>query len=310
MTEELTLTAKDGQELFVYRWLPPEGSEIRATVQIAHGMAEHGVRYERLAQALNAEGYVVYANDHRGHGKSAGGDANLGWGGEDSWRACADDLGTIGAHIAEQHPDLPRVLFGHSMGSFMTLTYLIEHSAKVDVAVLSGTSNGGDLLQKAGRVVAKLERLRQGPRGKSKLLAFLSFGSFNNAFKPARTDFDWLSKDEAEVDKYVADPWCGFDVTNQWWVDFLGGLIELGDDAKLRKIRADLPIYVFAGDQDPVGAQGKNVCALVDRLRATGHARVKQTLYPGGRHEMINERERDQVTRELIDWLGTTLGTC
>lgn len=305
-SETLRLEADDGQTLVVHSWVP-EASP-RATIQIAHGLAEHGLRYARLAEALVAEGYAVYANDHRGHGETAGAEDELGWfGPTEGWRRVVADLRLIHADIGERHPDLPRVLLGHSMGSFMTLSYLMTHGEDVDLAVLSGSNVGGGLLVKAGRVVAKLERLRQGPRGRSKLLDFLSFGSFNNDFKPARTDFDWLSRDPEEVDRYVADPRCGFIASNQLWVDFLAALIELGEDSNLARIPKQLPIYVLAGERDPVGGQGEGVRALVDQLRATGHDQVDLRLYPEGRHEMFNETNRDEVTAELIAWLNRRL---
>lgn len=310
-SEELSFTADDGKALTVYHWSPdpsPEGGEVevRATIQIAHGMAEHAARYARLAEALVAEGYAVYAQDHRGHGKTAGSDSELGWFGVDGWNAVVRDLGSLAAFIAGRHPGAKRCLMGHSMGAFMTLCFVLDHSDQTDAVVLSGANVGGGALVHAGRVVAKLECLRQGPMGKSQLIDFLSFGSFNNAFKPSRTDFDWLSRDPAEVDKYVADPRCGFMCTNQLWVDFLAGLIELGESRRLARIRADLPIYVFSGELDPV-SKGKGIDKLVLDLERAGVRHVRKRLYREGRHEMLNESNRDEVTAELLAWLAEHL---
>ena len=304
MTETLTLEADDGAKLTLYHWAP--AGPARATLQIAHGMAEHGARYERFAELLAAEGIAVYANDHRGHGPNTA-TSELGWAGEhEGWRRLVRDLDNINTFIAERHGGCPRGLFGHSMGSFMATAYLAEHSAKFDAAVLSGSNVGGGALVGAGRVVAKLERLRQGPRGRSGLINFLSFGAFNNDFKPARTDFDWLSRDPAEVDKYIADPLCGFRCTNQFWVDFLSGLLELGRVEFLAGIRADLPTYVFAGERDPV-SKGGGIAKLVAKLRAAGLREVTERVYPEGRHEMLNDSKRDEVMEEIRVWLCTHL---
>ena len=212
-TREFTLEASDGQTLALYHWAP--AGEARAVVQIAHGMAEHGARYARLGEALAAEGYQVYASDHRGHGKTAAAEDDLGFfAAEAGFSRVVEDLHTINRHLASEHPDLPRCLLGHSMGSVLSIAYLETYPGSVDAAVLSGTTNAGTLLHEAGILIAKFERMRQGPRGRSGLIAFMSFGSFNNDFKPARTEFDWLSKDPAEVDAYVADPKCVFDCTN------------------------------------------------------------------------------------------------
>lgn len=306
-TEELMLEAHDGTTLVGYRWAPVE-VEPRAAIQIAHGMAEHAARYTRLAEALVGEGYVVYAHDHRGHGNTAGSDDALGWfAAHDGWTKVVGDLDRINRAITERHPKLPRCLFGHSMGSFMTMSYLLGHSDRVDAAVLSGSNVGGGPLVHAGRIAAKFERLRQGPRGESAVLAFLSFGSFNNSFKPTQTEFDWLSRDAAEVDKYIADPRCGFRCSNQLWVDFLGGLIDLGKVQSLAKIRSELPIHVFSGSMDPVSANAKGIPKLVDKLQRAGLTRVTHKLYKDGRHEMLNERNRDEVTADLIAWLASNL---
>lgn len=304
-TQELSLSASDGKRLALYRWAPE--AEARGVVQIAHGMAEHGARYARLGQALAAQGYLVYASDHRGHGKTAASDDELGlFADADGWSRVIEDVHEINRHLASEHPELPRCLLGHSMGSFISAAYLQTHPGTVEAAVLSGTGNAGTLLHEAGRLIAKLERLRQGPRGRSALIAFMSFGAFNNEFKPARTEFDWLSRDPAEVDAYVADPRCGFDCTNSLWVDFLGGLVDIGRPERLARIPKQLPIYVFSGARDPVGEQGKGVEALVAKLRGAGLERVSLRLYADGRHEMINETNRDEVTADLIAWLGAS----
>lgn len=295
------LRAEDGASIHVYRWLPD--GDVRAIVQIAHGMAEHAARYARLAEALTAVGYAVYADDHRGHGKTSAEDLGH-FADHHGWGLVVSDLRMLGKKAKEEHPGKKLVLMGHSMGSFFTQQLLQKHSNELDGVVLSGSNAPGSILERAGIGAAKLERTRKGPRGKSTLLAFLSFGSFNDAFKPTRTDFDWLSKDHAEVDKYIADPLCGFRCTNQLWVDLLEGLHAIATSG-FGGVRKDFPIYLFAGDKDPVGKAGKGVTELYERLISAGLGRTTIRLYPGGRHEMVNETNRDQVTRDLIAFLDT-----
>jgi alpha-beta hydrolase superfamily lysophospholipase len=187
------------------------------------------------------------------------------------------------------------------MGSFLALDALVHRGAsRWDAVILSGTDAVGGPLAAAGKQVARLERLRQGPLGKSAVLSFLSFGSFNAAFKPARTPFDWLSRDAAEVDKYVADPWCGFRITNQSWVDFLDGMVRTGRDGYRTIAPKSLPIHLLAGERDPVGKAGAGVRKLAGQLRDAGLTAVTETLYPEARHEMINETNRDEVTRDVL----------
>lgn len=299
--DTFSLPARDGASLHVHRWLPD--GEVRAIVQIAHGMAEHGARYGRFAEALTAAGYAVYADDHRGHGKTTS-DADLGhFGDEDGWALVVSDLRALTAHARAAHPGVKLVFFGHSMGSFFLQWLLQKHGAELDAAILSGSNAPGSILERLGGGVARLERARTGKRGKSALLNFLSFGSFNDAFKPARTDFDWLSRDPAEVDAYIADPRCGHLCTNQLWVDLLGGLhgIALGGFGNLRK---DLPLYLFAGDRDPVSKGGKGVRELHDRFKSAGLTDVSLRLYADGRHEMLNETNRDEVTADVLKFLA------
>jgi alpha-beta hydrolase superfamily lysophospholipase len=300
----LDLRGQDGVPFFAQSWLPDR--EPRAVVQIAHGMAEHSARYARLATFLVERGYAVYANDHRGHGKSASSDAELGWAGPDGWNALVSDVLVLAAHIEKEHPGKERCLFGHSMGSFATLDVMRSHGDRHHAYVLSGSDDPGGLLVAAGNRAARLERMRQGPRGKSALLAKLSFGAFNDAFKPARTEFDWLSRDPKEVDLYVNDPRCGFRVTNQFWVDFTAGLVAIGagDWSRMPKGK---PIYVFAGERDPVGKMGKGVRALISHLRRAGCDRIEEKLYAEGRHEMLNETNRDEVMSEVLAFLDRAL---
>lgn len=296
-SETFTLTGRDGASIHVYRWLPD--GEVRAVVQIAHGMAEHALRYERLAEKLTAAGYAVYADDHRGHGKTAS-EADLGhFGDTHGWELVTSDLLALGKRARSEQPGKKLVFFGHSMGSFFGQTILQKHARDYDGMILSATNAPGSMLERAGAGAARLERLRGGVRGKSAVLAFLSFGSFNDAFKPARTDFDWLSRDPAEVDKYIADPRCGFRCTNELWVELLGGLHEIATSG-FATVPKDFPIHLFAGDRDPVSRGGKGVTELHTRLQSAGLTRATIRLYPEGRHEMLNETNRDEVMADVL----------
>jgi alpha-beta hydrolase superfamily lysophospholipase len=297
-----TLPAPDGTESFIYRWVP-EGAP-KGAVQIAHGLSEHGGCYARLAEALNAAGWAVYANDHRGHGRTAKSPAELGFFAErDGWRLCLDDLWRLNRQIADAHPGLPIVLIGHSMGSFMAQHFISEHGAALAGAVLSASNGKPPPILRLGKLIARLERLRLGARGTSKLLDALGFGAFNKQFAPARTPFDWLSRDPVEVDRYIADPLCGHSASPQLWLDLMGGLQEIALPERQARIPKELPIYIIAGDRDPVSANTKGLEQLLAAYRAAGLTRVSHRFYPGARHELFNETNRDEVVRDLTAWL-------
>ena len=297
------LKADDGADIHIYRWLP-DGAP-RGVVQIAHGLAEHAARYGRLAGALTGQGLAVYADDHRGHGQTAGA-GDLGFFAErEGWRKCVGDLWSLNRRIAADHAGLPIVLLGHSMGSFMAQDFVADHSDAIAALVLSGSNGPPPAIAGLGRMIARIERLRQGARGKSALLQSLMFGDFNKRFKPARTEFDWLSRDPGEVDAYIADPLCGFEFTNQLAVDLLDALGPLLTPERLARIRKDLPVYIFSGSDDPVGA---NLPALAEAYRNAGLTRVDMRVYTGARHETLNETNRDEVTADLVAWIANTLG--
>jgi alpha-beta hydrolase superfamily lysophospholipase len=302
-SSDFTHAASDGKRLFVYRYLPDEGAAVKAVVHISHGMAEHAARYARVAESLTAAGYAVYANDHRGHGKTASTDELGFFASEHGFARVVADLAELIAHEKKEHPGLPVVLFGHSMGSYIAQQFLIDHGGELAGAVLSGSAGKPNLLASAGRLVARAERLRKGERGTSKLLGDLSFVAFNKQFAPTRTGFDWLSRDAAEVDKYVADPLCGFDVTTSLWVDVLDALTAIADPAQQARIPKTLPIYVFSGSEDPVSEKTKTLEQLLAAYRLAGIRDVSHRFYPGARHETLNETNRDEVTRDLLAWL-------
>jgi len=297
-----TFRAADAVGIFVHRWLP--GAPPKAAVQLAHGIAEHSGRYARLAGALTHAGYAVYANDHRGHGRTAQAPEELGFFAErDGWRKCLDDLWGLNRRIAAMNPGLPIVLLGHSMGSFMAQQFISEHGDALAGAVLSGSSGKPSPLISVARAVARIEQLRLGPRGKSALVQALSFGAFNKPFQPARTAFDWLSRDPVEVDKFLADPLCAFQPSVQLSRDVLKALGEICRPARQARIPKHLPIYIIAGTRDPVGSNTRTLHQLLDAYRSAGLWKVTHRFYPEARHELFNETNRQEITADLIGWL-------
>ncbi|WP_300733051.1 alpha/beta hydrolase [Pseudomonas sp.] len=298
------LDANDRSGLFVHQWLPaipPKG-----IVLLVHGMAEHAGRYARLGHALCQAGYGLYAHDQRGHGKTAERGTLGHFADKDGWHSVVCDVASLHQHVKQAHPGLPIVLLGHSMGSYIAQAYVMHHSASLHGAILSGSNFQPVALYRSASLIARLERWRQGPKGRSPLIEWLSFGAFNKAFKPNRTRYDWLSRDPAEVDAYANDPLCGFRCTNQLWVDLLGGLQQISKASNLNQIDCALPILVIGGSCDPV-SQGKRLEDLAKALREAGNRHLQLNVYAQARHELFNETNRDAVTADVIHWLNQSL---
>jgi alpha-beta hydrolase superfamily lysophospholipase len=266
----------DGAGLAGFRW--SSSAKPKAVIQLAHGAGEHAMRYfERLAPIIEG-GYVVYAADHRGHGMTSG-MTSLGDFGAGGAPAAVDDMAVLALLIREREPGLPLVLFGHSMGAMFSQAWVLEHSALIDALVLSGTA---------------------GP-------APIRPDSLNEGLKPQRTPYDWLSRDAAEVDKYIADPFCGIRFTPPSQASFMTLRERRMDAEALAKVKPGLPVYIFVGDADPINARLQRLMPLVDAYRAAG-LEVTLKVYPGGRHEMLNETNRAEVVRDLQAWLDRTMG--
>lgn len=298
------LPASEHCRSYVHQWLPD--TPVKAVVMLVHGMAEHAGRYARLGEALSADGYALLAADLRGHGRTASADGLGLFAEQDGWHRVLNDLALLSQHIGQQFPGTPLIVFGHSMGSFLTQAYLLHHSASVHGAILSGSNYQPAALYRCAALIARLEIARQGKRGRSALIDGLSFGSFNKAFKPNRSKFDWLSRDPDEVDRYINDPLCGFRCTNQLWLDLLQGLAQISQPKALAQLDPNLPWLVLGGECDPVSA-GKRLTFLANALRATGNQHVTLRVYPGARHELLNEINRESVTADILDWLAHAL---
>ena len=291
--------AADGVRIFVYRWLPQ--TQARAAVQIAHGLAEHAGRYRRLAEALTAAGYAVYGSDLRGHGRSGRTVDDLGFFSEsDGWRKCVDDLWLLNQIIATENSAASIVMLGHSMGATLARQFMAEHGDALAGVVLSGSSGQPTPMAVSGRLVARAEKLRLGARGRSALIRSLTFDSFNKRFEPVRTKFDWLSRDPVEVDKYAADPLCGFTATVQLWIDLLDAWPEIAKSCA--GVPRTLPICVISGGEDPVSAATKMIEPMLEQYRSAG-LQLEHKFYPGARHELLNETNREEVTTDLHAWM-------
>ncbi|MDT0138272.1 alpha/beta fold hydrolase [Acidovorax sp. PRC11] len=283
------LSDADGTPVTAYAWTDVTGTPT-GVVQIAHGLAEHGERYDRFAKALNAAGFLVHAVDHRGHGRTAAG--RMGDFGPAGFGGLIADVAQFGAALRSRHADLPLFLFAHSMGSFAAQAALLDHSATWSGVVLSG-STALDLFA-AG--------MARAPAGAPSGLAALNAG-FEH-----RTGYEWLSRDAAEVDAYIADPWCGWDVPADVFPALLSPAPRVADPAQLARIRSDLPLLIASGDADPLAAGGERLQLLGQRYRDAGLRDVTVRLYPAGRHEIVNETNRDEVTADIVAWMRAHAG--
>lgn len=300
-TDTFTMLNTQGMHVFVYEWLPGPDDPIRAIVQIAHGMCETGKRYEELAELLTEHGYAVYCNDHRGHGLTAG-LTHLGDAGEDGFEGMIEDQLLLASELKKRHTSVPHYLMGHSMGSFLTQKIICSDGELFDGFILSGT-NGPQGLLTFGMSLAAAQMRLQGNTHRSLMLNALVFGPYNKGFGPIRTPFDWLSRDEAEVDKYINDPYCGKVCTARFFRDFFKLLSQIHQPQLMKCLPKDKPVYIFSGEDDPVGHRGKGVRRLIDLYRKHGVQDLEYRLYPGGRHEMLHETNRAEVAADVLDWL-------
>jgi alpha-beta hydrolase superfamily lysophospholipase len=266
---------RDGVRLSAYRWLPPR--PVRGVLQVSHGMGEHALRYREPLQPLLDAGIAIYANDHRGHGRTS--PDSLGDFGPGGFAALVDDMAVLSRLIRAENPGKTLVLMGHSMGSFAAQIYVVDHSDLIDGYVLSGS--------------AALDKL-QAPKG--------GLSAIGAGMEKPRTPFDWLSRDDAQVDKYIADPLCGFTVDEAGRASMFAAAAPALDPTRLAQIRKGLPVYVFAGDKDPINADLTRLTPLVERYRALGLG-VTTDFYPGGRHEMLNETNRAEVVAKLQSFI-------
>jgi alpha-beta hydrolase superfamily lysophospholipase len=290
-------------------------------------MAEHKERYKYFAEKLTAEGYAVFINDHRGHGKTAKDESEIGFfASKDGWNLVVEDMMSFTTEIRKDYPLTPLFLFGHSMGTLLVRTYLYKYDnmkiksklqyketqeqheerikKEIKGVLLSGSPSDPKLLGKIGLGVARAETLR-GKRKKSNLMNNLTFGTYNKKFKPNRTEFDWLSRDNENVDRYVNDPLCGSIFTASFFKDMLVGIKLVYKKDAFESFNKDLPLYILSGDDDPVGNYSKGVNSLYQRFKKAGVKDLTLKLYSKGRHEMLNETNKDEVISDILNWIAT-----
>jgi len=302
---EFILNSHDESKIYCYRWYNPELKSPKGVLQIAHGMAEHALRYENFAKFLVTNGWEVWANDHRGHGKTAGAFENLGFfAEEDGWIKVVDDLKVLNDKIKSQFKNTKIVLMGHSMGSFLVQTFIERYPDAVSYVILSGTAGDPGVLGNVGIILTNISKILRHGKKKDYLMDALSFGKYNNEFKPNKTKFDWLSRDEAEVKKYIDDPYCGFVCTTSFFNDLLKGIKNNFNKENLLKINKNLKIYIFSGEKDPVGENTKSVISLINLYKNLGINNIEYKFYKDGRHEMLNEINKEEVYKDILNWLN------
>ncbi len=279
--------------------------EPRGMVQIVHGIAEYIERYDDFMSFLAENGFIVYGDDHIGHGKSFTNEDDMGFTAkEDGWWYMVDDVEILRLAMKEKYPGIPQIIFGHSMGSFIARSHLIRYPSGFDAAIISGTGNQGKVLVAGGNTVGNIVKAFRGGHCHSKLLNTLAFGSYNKIYENPRTDYDWLTSREDVVDKYIADPLCGFIPTTALFCDMMEGVKFITKQSNLSDMKKDTPVYFMSGTKDPVGECGKGVMKAYKNFKKAGMKDVDIRLYIDGRHEMLNEANNAEVYTDILKWIN------
>ena len=304
--QERTVASPTGASLYLYSRLAAHPA--RAVIQINHGLAEHAARYARFADFLAERGFHTYAHDHRGHGFTTAPDAPPGRFGTPTGQAkVVADVAAIHSLIRSEHPRLPIVVFGHSMGGLIALNYVLRHPGGVHAAAIWNANFSAGLSGRAAQTILAWEKFRLGSDVPSRLLPRLTFQVWGRQVPNHRTAFDWLSRDANEVQKYIDDPLCGWDASVSLWQDLFGFVFTGADDRNFSAIRKDLPFNLVGGERDPATEGGKVVKHLADRLTRIGFSNLLSTVYADTRHESLNELNRDVIMADFVKWLDGTL---
>ena len=302
---ELTIEMNDGFLVHAVTWLP-EGNP-KGHIHLLHGMAEHIARYAEFAQYLAGKGYIVTGHDHRGHGKTAELNGIKGHlADEDGFDRIVQDAYEVITHLRKKQPSPRFLLFGHSMGSFVARRYIQLYGSEVDVALLSGTGADPGVMGSVGQAAAYFNGKRNGFDQPDSSLNKLVFGRFNKSVDRPKTPFDWLSRNPKAVEEYLVDPSCGIIPTTKLFSDLFEGLGKIHAPDEIRKIPKQLPILLFSGNEDPVGANGKGVWRVAKQYENAGIEQVTVLLFDGGRHEMLHEINRLSVFETVYDWIEKT----
>lgn len=301
--EKKSFTCSDSRVLSYRVWLPEKRSKIIALIHILHGMAEHSARYDEFARFLASNGMAVIAHDHRGHGGSIENGEKGFFADYDGWQRVADDAFEISSYIAAEFPRVPLFLMGHSMGSFLARTVMVQHPELYNGVVIMGTGAGQGLMGFFGKMIARGEVRKNGPHKPSEKMTRLSFGSYNKRFEPGETGFEWLSRDSEMVRRYVEDPLCGFPCTGEFYIDIIDGIRFANDRSNAEKLPKDLPLLIISGGMDPVGGFSSGVRKVSEMYRAAGLADVTTEIVEGARHELLNETNRKDTYVLLRNWI-------
>ena len=300
-----TYKAKDGETIFYYHWKAKKNIPNKGIVQISHGVGEHAGRYKSLAKTLRKSGFDVYANDHRIHGKSVKNSDYLGfYDGENYFSDAVNDMHEFTEIIKKENPDKKIILLGHSMGSLLSRAYVTKYGKNIDALILSGTANFMKGFGNFGILSATLISKLNGKHRSNELLKNLFFTHFNKKFKPNRTKVDWISSDEKEVDLFEADPLRIEDFSLSVYLDILKGSKKINETSTFKNTPKDLPIFIFSGDKDPVGEMGKGVKKVVKKYTNAGLQDITLKIYEGGRHEMLNEKNKKEVQKDVLNWIN------
>lgn len=299
-----TFVTRGEEKIFYFRWKSP--LEIpKGIIQIAHGIGEHAGRYKRIAGILQKNGYEVFANDHRVHGKSSKSKELLGvYEGENYFNDAVFDMRVLSEIIKKKHPNQKIILFGHSMGSLLSRKYATEYGDDLKALILSGTASYTKGIGAFGLIGANLVSYIKGRKKSSDTLKNVFFSQFNKQFKPNRTKVDWISRDKKEVDLFDADPYRIEDFSTSIFIDLIKETKKLNSKTTFYTTPKDIPIYIFSGDKDPVGEMGKGVKKIALAYQKAGVENVTLKLYEGGRHEMLNEINKEEVEQDILTWLN------
>lgn len=301
--ETKTYTTRDHLDIYYYHWKSPNDRP-KGVIQIAHGMGEHAGRYKDIAQKLQKEGYEVYANDHRIHGKSVKPNEDLGmYDGDDYFNDAVEDMKEFSSLIRNAHPNEKIILFGHSMGSFFSREYVTKYGDDIQLLVLSGTASFIKVMGTIGLIGANVVKFFNGGKRSNDVLKAMFFNEFSKQFKPNRTKVDWISSDEEQVDLFDKDPLRIEDFSTKVFIDIINGNKKVNEKKAFKETPNDLPIYMFAGESDPVGEMGKGVRKVAKQYKRAGIKDLTLNMYEG-RHEMLNEVNKKEVEKDFINWLN------
>ena len=301
--EEFYFDSRDGEsQIHAVRWTPDTDAPV-GVFQIIHGMQEYVERYEDLAEFLTGKGWVVTGEDHLGHGKSVPEGGTMGYFCDrDPATVVVRDVHRLKKMTQELYPDLPYVIMGHSMGSFIMRNYLFRYGTGIQASIIMGTGQTPMGLVRVSKCVAAVQRFFLGAKHPAKMMTKMGFGTYNDRTEK-RTEYDWLSRNRENVDRYIADPLCGGIFPVNGFQTLFELLDRQLDKDNLAKVPKSLPVFFVAGEEDPVGNYGAGVRAAMKDLQDAGLTDVTLKLYPGDRHEILNEDDRDQVKEDIYEWI-------